>query len=365
MTLEVVQFIRSLGIDRLEKDLGVVVNRYDDRVTLNYSQVDSPKRHPVVDECRGLILSWLGLDVLSRAFDRFYNHGEDPDSKAFPMTEAVATEKIDGSLISVYHDGQRWRAATRKMAFAEGETLRGNTFHQVFERALGATVEDKFVGMDEKCTYVFEVVSSETRVVTPYKDTKCYLLTIRDKEAGDELSWEQTKDIASEEGWSVPREYAFSDLETVLGAARDLPAMEEGYVCRAYRDGKPWRLKIKNPSYLAIAHLRGNGAVSVKRMAILVVNGDAGEYLSYFPEDKPLFRPYQDAWGDAQRLVEELSVWLPMESQKEFALKVKDTPVAPLMFQIRKGQAVEDIIEKMTDNAKERLLEGMKQWQQR
>jgi hypothetical protein len=60
-------------LEDLENELGIVITRYDDRVVLNYSQIDSQKFHPICDECRGLILSLPNYEILSRPFDRFYN----------------------------------------------------------------------------------------------------------------------------------------------------------------------------------------------------------------------------------------------------------------------------------------------------
>ena len=69
------------GLDRLTELFGIKVRRYpeDNLVLLDYNQIDSPKTHPIVIECRSLILALDTLEVVSRKFDRFFNLGEAPD----------------------------------------------------------------------------------------------------------------------------------------------------------------------------------------------------------------------------------------------------------------------------------------------
>lgn len=46
-------------------------------VLFKYNQIESPFAEPIVRECRGLILDESeGWCVVSRSFDKFFNHGE-------------------------------------------------------------------------------------------------------------------------------------------------------------------------------------------------------------------------------------------------------------------------------------------------
>jgi len=347
------EFILKNGPDKLkEPPYNIEIREYDDRIVLNYSQINSPKHNPIVRECRALILGKPNYNVLARSFDRFFNYEEDPNSKQFAPHTIL--EKIDGSLISVYHDGNQWCAATRSMAFAEGLTANGNTFLQVFERAIKGKVNDVFSKLNpyEDNTYVFELVSPETRVVTPYPDDDVYLLAIRNRTTGDEYQVEHMDSCHPMRGFKQPKRYKVNDIKDVIRMAKELPAVNEGYVCLAekFTDSPYWRVKVKNPSYLAISHMRCNGVLSQKRIAYLVVHGDEEEYLSYFPEDRKHFVPYQTALLKAKGDVESLMQYMSIEDKKEFALKVKDSPVGFIMFGLRKGLTVEQIFANMTDD---------------
>jgi hypothetical protein len=68
-------------LEKLKEELGIKFKIYheDGIVILNYDQIESPKSHPIVIECRSLILNIYTLGVVSRKFDRFFNHGECPE----------------------------------------------------------------------------------------------------------------------------------------------------------------------------------------------------------------------------------------------------------------------------------------------
>ena len=319
----------------LNRDYGIVASEYDDRVSLNYHQIDSYKHRfdPIVMECRGLILSKPDHKILCRSFDRFWNYGEDPRTDDFDITKAKVDDKIDGSLCNVYHDGAKWHVATRKMAFAEGPVPnKKKTYADIFQEAIGDEVDNVFKEISKDLVIIFEMVSPETRVVTPYKEKAVYLLDVRNKNTGLFLGKEITYHwpISKEAKWLYPQAHEFETWEQVLQASNDLPAMEEGYVARI----DDWRIKVKNPAYLAIAHLRENGAITEKRIVKLVMMQDHGEYLLHFPEDTPEFEPYIKAYNTME---EDLYVrWencKDIEDQKEFAL----TMMPMVQYSFEKG----------------------------
>ena len=363
MLLNVQKYIQDNGLDSLERDLGIVITRYDDRIVLNYSMLDSPKFHPVCDECRGLILSWPELNILCRPFNRFYNYGEGDffTEDEFNLNRMICSSKIDGSLINIYHDGNDWCCATRKRAFAEGETAKSNTFKDVVDRAFPEW-QDKMDTFSREFTYIYEVVSPETRVVVPYDDYYIYLLAMRSNVNGDFLDVKAVDDVAKVLGVYRPKRYKFNNLDEIVKSSKELEPMDEegeGYVCFDHKTDN--KVKIKNPSYLAIAHMRENGAISNKRIAKLVFERDYEEYLNLFPEDIEFFDPYIQAFYN---MMEDLmKMWnenKDIEDQKEFALNVKDHKLASILFQLRKGLALEDMFDKLHDKKKQELLEHYK-----
>lgn len=351
--LHVQEYLKTHTLEQLTEELGIKVTKYDDRVGLNYSQIDSPKFHPIVRECRSLILHYPSFKVMSRSFDRFYNLGEDPNSDSFDIHSSVVMEKLDGSLINIYFDGYKWCASTRSMAFAEGPTPLGNTFFDLIKKALGDfDLNDYFVNFDRENTYIFELTSPETRVVKAYQDTKLYLLAVRNKNTGNycDSSWRMP-------GIGLPKKYTFKNLQEILASMRDLEVFDEGYVCIRKCD---WRVKIKNPAYLAIAHLRDNGQLSKNKVAYLVFENEYEEYLQYFECDRHLFAPYIEAYDKLMSSIRTL--WEKtkhLETQKDFALAVKDTPYSAALFALRRGASLEDWMKTVNERLRVEYLEKM------
>lgn len=95
--MKVQEFIKEKGWAALKEELFIDVREYDNGLrVLNYDQISSPKMHPVVMECRALKLDQDG-NVVSRAFDRFFNYGEG-DTKNFDFSDCTVFEKADGCL---------------------------------------------------------------------------------------------------------------------------------------------------------------------------------------------------------------------------------------------------------------------------
>lgn len=355
------KYLNDNTFEDLEKNFGIVANMYDDRVVLNYHQIDSYKHRfdPMVMECRALILRRSDNAVLCRSFDRFWNFGEDPDSDRFNISNAIAYEKIDGSIMNVYHDGNSWCVSTRKMAFAEGEVPnKKRTYHNVFCEALEGDPNEVFNPISKDLTIIFEMVSPETRIVTPYKEPALYLLAVRNKHTGVFLEIEKTYFWKTNGGrWVYPQDYEFNSFDHIILAAKELPAMQEGYVLK--QKTTDWRLKVKNPAYLAIAHLRENGAITEKRIVRLVFMQDHEEYLINFPEDRSEFEPYIKAYDRmVNEVMENWNEYNGIEDQKEFAMKIINCHAKGVLFAMRKGKKLSDILEDFHDNYKIRLLKG-------
>jgi len=98
MDLQVQTYLRSgKTLVDLKTELGIESREWEDLVILNYNQIESPKTHPIVQECRQLILRKNTWDIVFMSFQRFFNYGENlEETKDFDFANAVALSKIDG-----------------------------------------------------------------------------------------------------------------------------------------------------------------------------------------------------------------------------------------------------------------------------
>lgn len=332
----------NCALDILNQELGIKVKLYDDRVVLNYNQIESPKTDPIVMECRGLILSFPDFEVMARGFDRFFNFGEAPEfTEQVDFSRAFVYEKVDGSYVNVYHDGDKWCIATRGTAFAESENYSGRIFKDMILEAFGCDVDevfsDNFISTDH--TLIFEFTSPENRVVTRYTKPEMVLTAVRNRDTGNYVADKFIKLAFSrmiKEGYinfRLAKKFDISNSEAALQAARELTDLQEGYV--VFDPVSQARVKIKSPTYVAVHHIRGEG-LTPKRMAHLVSCGEVEEYLNYFPEDKPQLDPYIKANFNMLDIADRVyEVYKDIESQKDFAIEIKDMVQSPILFMAR------------------------------
>jgi T4 RnlA family RNA ligase len=355
------------GKDSLTAELGIKVKEYPehDLYVFNYCQIESPKTHPVVMECRGLILD-NNFTPVCRPFDRFFNHGEALNvTENFDITSSIVYEKLDGSLVKLFFWNDKWRVATRGTAFAESENYTGEVFESLITKAFGVQygkLDEKLknISLPKDCTFIFEYTSPNNRVVTPYQEDKMYLLGARHNVRGNEfkssaLCWAHEMQRV---GLNVakPKTFKFSSEEEMKQFVNSLDGLQEGVVAHDLKNDI--RVKLKAEQYVAIHRLRGDSIPTPKRIMGLVVTNETEEYLAYFPEERDRFAPYMEEWTNIGHRIE--CVWLAaqlIQDQKEFALFVKENPFAFVLFKARaKKQEPLHVLNMLDINKKVKLL---------
>lgn len=344
----------------LNTELGIKVKHYEkENITLlDYDQIESPKMHPIVIECRSLILFTDDFQLVSIKFPRFFNYGEAPEYyKDFDWENAVVMEKADGSLVGVYCLNGNWHISTRGMAFAEGSNQLGDgTFQQDVIEAFGLNTYDEFnnrfhAAYDESCTYVFEYCSPKNRIVTKYEKPVMVLtcVTSRDDISDILYMWElpYVVELMKESGLNVrlPVIYDLDEPDKLIAKANSLDGLQEGFVVWDQKTNK--RCKIKSQTYITAHTLRGNDTVPTRKNLLkLVLTGDVDEFVAYFPEWKETIDSVQsevDSFKDT--LYSTYLEFKGLESQKYFAIAIKDVKGSSLLFSARKqGRSVEQII---------------------
>lgn len=327
----------------LTEQLGIKVKFYDEEgvVLLDYHMIDSPKMNPIVIECRSLILDTFTFEVVSRKFDRFFNYGEALEYyHDFNLSRSVIMEKADGSLIGVYHHNGKWHISTRGMAFAEGEHVMGGTFREKVLDAFGldeVEFQSIFGVFNKSLTFIFEYTSPENRIVTKYEQPEMVLLSAND----GEKEWDYETMYCNLVAYGVKnirkvKTYQASDMDAVVNLANSLPNLEEGFVI--YDPVSNKRMKVKSSLYIVAHSIRGNDPLPTKKNLLrLLFTGELGEFCAYFPEwsEKAL-----DIQCEVDNAYRELAIawdkYKELESQKDFALAIKDVPYNGILFQARK-----------------------------
>lgn len=184
---------------------------------------------------RGLVLDIKRQSIVATPFPKFFNVGE--GTTTIPDMEFETFEKLDGSLIIVFHDGREWRTATKGSLNSE----------QAQWAARWLAGRDLSV-LERGATYLAEAIYPENRIVVHYDDAGLVLLAAYD-EGGEEFSYAEICDVADRLGWKVAKRHAYASVSDLLAMAHTLPANEEGFVLR-FRNGL--RLKVKGDEYRRI-----------------------------------------------------------------------------------------------------------------
>lgn len=336
---------------------------------LDYHMIDSPRKHNVVDLCRGTLVrldpetkEW---SYARRMFDRFYNYGECPGTEErFDWSTAVVEDKVDGSLIGVWYDNDaaQWQIGTRGNAFGDNcvTTLEGEegtiTFRDLFLRAFGGIVEF------ERCmrwfkgnlTLMFELCCYENKVVTSYPKDTLFLIGARrnDKLFGGYTRINGLDAYAHLLAVKRPERHYLDSFENVLQASHDLTGLKEGFVLYDQND---FRIKVKSLAYVTAHHLRGEG-VTPKRATLMALAGEVDEFLTYFPEYANLLKKYTDrvaqVLSEAEFAYESLK---HIPGQKEYAQKVIEgwPTLQAILFPMRaKGLTVAEAVANLKTSTK-------------
>jgi hypothetical protein len=347
-------FLRTYGLAALIQQYQIKVNRhntYPNLVCLKYSQQESPMAETIVQQCRGIILDEANdWSIVSYPYDKFFNHGE-AHAPQLDWTTTQVYDKLDGSLMTLYHYQGEWRVQSSGTADASGEVGGFDfSFQQIFWQ-----VWDELGYRLPKATdycFMFELMTPYNRVVVKHDRNQLVLHGVRNCVTHRE---EQPQLWADRYGWDAVPTFDLSNLKQIIAAAQTLDPLEsEGYiVCdAAFR-----RIKIKSPQYVALAHLRDS--FSPRRLLEVVINNEGDEFLAYYPEWQGLYAQLQQNYD---RFVQEVDTayqrYQSIATQKEFAIAVQPLPYSGILFALRSGKAnsVRQAIQRMSLNRIEPLI---------
>ena len=138
--------------------------------------------------------------------------------------------------------------------------------------------------LDTIVCYWFELVSKDNPIVVQYKDEAVYYLGARNMRTMREYACNEKPFIAA--NIRFPKHYTYHSLAECVEAAHQMGDDEEGYVvvARDMRNGSFLRVKVKGDEYLRLHKMRGNGALTVKRVVEMFMDNSLDDYNAFFPQ---------------------------------------------------------------------------------
>jgi len=266
------------------------ISEDDGYVLFKYNQIASDFNEEICKEARGLILDTQdNFRVVRYAFKKFFNVDEGFAAR-LDWDSAVATEKIDGSIMSVWYARGKWHLSTNGTIDAFKAELNGvgpyKTFGELFESVLPLSRFSEFSNILAHQCYTFELVSPYNKVVIDYPETKVYLLSIRNMNTLVEHPLDEVEEFAARFGFTVPERY---DLNNEADYRKIVEQMPEGHEGIVVRDVNGERVKIKTLLYFEMHRAKNNGVITLERIVDLIRANDHYEFLSYFREYQPIF----------------------------------------------------------------------------
>jgi hypothetical protein len=350
------EFLIKNGIDSLIETYKIKASyhkTYPNLVCLKYSQIDSPMGEKIVQQCRGIIVDIdKAFEIVSAPYDKFFNHGEG-HAPEIDWSSASVYEKLDGSLMTLYFYNGVWRVQSSGTPDASGDINGfGITFSELFWKVWKE--KNYLFPIDEDLCFMFELMTKYNRVIVPQEHNRLVLHGVRNKVTLEEFDPFEYK---FKYGWEVVERLPLASFEDIIESAKRLNPMElEGYVVI---DKNFNRIKVKSPQYVALSHMKEG--FSSRRMLQLIMANEGEEFLSYFPEWAELYSEIKTSF---YCLIDQINLAFErhqkIESQKEFAIAVKDYPFSGILFSLRAGKvnSAKEAISSITQNKLESLVLG-------
>ena len=240
--------------------------------------------NPIVQEARGIVIDLERLEVACWPFRKFGNYNEGYADK-IDWESAKVLEKVDGSIVKLWFNGysNEWQFSTNKTinaTNAEVEQYPGVTYYSIIKSAENYGDID-FEKLDKDKTYIFELISPQTKIIIDYGKTVLYHLGTRSNVTGEEFN----EDI----GIIKPEQYNVGSLQECIELASKLNdksigiIQKEGFVVV---DKNFNRIKIKSLDYIARHHVDLSVVLNKKDCLDVLINNPQNERFLYGKNEK-------------------------------------------------------------------------------
>jgi len=270
----------------------------------------------------------------------------------FDWKEVKVYEKLDGSLVILYHYLDKWHLASKRIPDASENVCFVSQDGKVPPKI---SLAEKFWAVwkclnyqmpnDTTRCYMFELVSKTMRKLVYYPEDSIILHGTRCLQTLRELNPQQ---IAKEHGWQCVKQYPdLKTLEDIQAALNINPFKRVGFVVT---DSSYNRIKCYSPQYVSAVASIGfvNGSpfnltpdvFGSECLLELIRTNRTRQFLCYFPQWKSdidsLFKNYQNLC----QCIDNIHIQLNIQNKRQLADKVNQIcPVylKPVIFEMQKG----------------------------
>ncbi len=218
-------------------------------VGLNYTPLahNLLYKHPVgwttqLRMCRGIVFDRYA-DLVSLCLLKFFNAGENDETKILPACPVEVLDKLDGDSGQIFYYEKEFHVKTQGSFTHRTAVLADRMLQPLVERRNWQVLD---VG---HLSIVTEVIHQETHVICKYgRQRHLKLIAAFDNRTLEDFTHEKLVALGEKLGLRVVKRWIFQTSKDVLAAVRDPNVKNrEGFVVR-YKDGS--RVKFKYHAYL-------------------------------------------------------------------------------------------------------------------
>jgi hypothetical protein len=224
--------------------------------------------------CRGIIFDHEG-NLAAKPFGKFFNVGENEETKELPDMPFCATEKKDGHLGIIFEFKGKLFATTRGSFESRSALIASEMLKDCIERKKW---DSKFLA---DVTTLVEIIHPETKVHVEYgKKSRFILIGAYDRETLYDFDYEDLCKLGKLLGLKVTERWQGNSLQELKELMKDLSVEnKEGYVVR-FQNGL--RIKFKFATYINMMVKERLGyAYLMKR----IVAGNLQKMIENLPEE--------------------------------------------------------------------------------
>jgi hypothetical protein len=262
---------------------------------------------PTYGLCRSIIINSSGNVVgfappKSIPSDRFIQMYPDKNESL------VAQEFIEGTMINVFWDPTigltgGWEISTRNTVGATSSFFKGTnkkTFRDMF---LEASSEENLLlnQLNKSFCYSFVLQHPSNRIVVPFHKPSLYLVAMYSISIFQESIYCQSIPLTDFKNFDwgpatikFPQIYEWSTYSQLIETYASMNTSYDVVGVIVYNNVTGERMKVRNPVYEQVRHLRGNQPKLQYQYLCLRKEGKVADFLKFYPENKKEFSTFRD-----------------------------------------------------------------------
>jgi hypothetical protein len=220
----------------------------------------------------------------------------------------VAQEFVEGTMINVFWDPNigltgGWEISTRNTVGATSSFFKGSHHKSFRDMFLEASSEENLLlsQLNKNFCYSFVLQHPSNRIVVPFSKPALYLVAMYSISIFEGSIYCQSIPLTDFKNfdWGLatvkfPQVYEWSTYSQLIETYASMNTSYDVVGVVVYNNETGERMKVRNPVYEQVRHLRGNQPKLQYQYLCLRKEGKVADFLKFYPENKKEFSTFRD-----------------------------------------------------------------------